>query len=291
MFQSRALVVWMALTAGGVTGAAVHAQEHSPAPHGPAPVLMTVSETPRPGAEAAHAKLEVEYAATLDAGKGNQYYLGMGAITGTPQIVFLSGYSSLEEIAEVHDYDEATVGEKLDRLDEQHSGTVAAQDTAIWRLRGELSNPDTVNLASMRFMELIHIHVKLGRGAEFADMIKYIREGWMKTDPDFHYLIYQQIYGSSMDDSYLVVIATKSLADLDKHHAMVAEYRKGFAEDAQKRMIEFESANYNSAESNLFAFTPSMSRLPESWTKDDADFWKPKPTVAAPVKKAAKPSR
>jgi hypothetical protein len=31
-----------------------------------------------------------------------------------------------------------------------------------------------------------------------------------------------------------------------------------------------------------------MSRLPESWTKDDLEFWKPKPTVAVPAKKAVK---
>jgi hypothetical protein len=290
MVQSRAgkLVVWMAITAGSVTGVTVQAQEHASAPSGPAPLLMTVSETLQPGAEATHAKLEAEYAAALDAGKASQYYLGMGAITGTPQTVFLSGYDSLEQMSEVHDHDEATMGEKLASLDEEHSGTLAETDTAIWRLRPALSNPNPVNLAKMRFMELIHIHVKLGHAAEFADVIKQIREGWMKADPDFHYSIYQQTYGSSMDDSYMVMIAVKSLADLDKHHSMVAEYRKGVGEDAEKHMLEFESANYNSTESNLFVFTPSMSRLPQSWTKDDAEFWNPKPTVAAPAKKAVK---
>ncbi len=292
MVQSRVrrLVVWLAITAGGATAVAAPAQEHDSAPSGPAPVLMTVHEMLQPGAEAAHAKLEAEYAAALDAGKGSQYYLGMGAITGTPQTVFLSGYSSLEEMSEVHDHDDATMGEKLASLDEDHSGTLAGVDTAIWRLRPELSNPGTVNLAKMRFIELIHIHVKLGHGAEFADVVKHIREGWMKTDPDFHYSIYQQTFGSSMDDSYMVVIAMKSLADLDKHHSMVAEYQKGLGEDVQKHMLEFESADYNSTESNLFVFTPSMSRLPESWTKDDDDkkFWKPKPTVAVPAKKTVK---
>lgn len=180
------------------------------------------------------------------------------------------------------------MGEKLASLDEEHSGTLSGVDTAIWRLRPALSNPGTTNLAQMRFMELIHIDVKLGHSGEFADVIKHIRESWMKADPDFHYSIYQQTFGSSMDDSYLVVIAMKSLADLDKHHAKVAEYQKGLGEDAQKRMLEFESANYNSTESNLFAFTPSMSRLPESWTKNDAEYWKPTPTAAVPVKKTVK---
>jgi hypothetical protein len=290
MLQSRVrkLVVWMAITAGGVTGVAVHAQEPESAPSGPAPVLMTVREMLQPGAEATHAKLEAEYAAALDAGKASQYYLGMGAITGTPQTVFLSGYASLEEMSEVHDHDEATMGEKLASLDEEHSGTLAGTDTAIWRLLPELSNPRTQNLAEMRFMELIHIHVKLGHSAEFADVIKQMRDGWLKADPDFHFSIYRQTFGNSMDDSYLILIAIKSLADIDKHHSMVAEFRKGLGEDARKHLQEFESANYNSTESNLFVFTPSMSRLPESWTKSDPEFWHPQPTVAVPAKKAVK---
>lgn len=289
-FQSSAwkCLAWMAVAVASIAGVAARAQEHSSAPTGPAPILMTVRETLRPGAEGDHAKLEAEYAAALDAGKGGQYYLGMGAITGTPRTVFISGYSSLEQMSEVHDYDEVAMGEKLADLDEEHSGTLTGEETAIWRLRPELSSPGAVNLANMRFMELVHIHVKLGHGAEFADLINHLRDGWTKADADFHFTIYQQTFGNSTDDSYMVVIPVRSLADLDKHHALVAEYRKSLGEEIQKRMAEFESANYRSAESNLFAFTPSMSRLPPSWTKDDADFWRPKPAAAVPVKKAEK---
>lgn len=287
-FRARKLIVWMAITAGSITGVTAHAQEHDSSPSGPAPILMTVREMLQPGAEAAHAKLEAEYAAALESGKASQYYLGMGAITGTPQMMFLSGYASLEEMSEVHDHDEATMGDKLASLDEDHSGTLAGIDTAIWRLRPELSNPNPVNMAKMRFMEVIHIHVKLGHGSEFADVVKNIREGWMKADPDFHYSIYQQTFGTSTDDSYMIITSMKSLADLDKHHSMVAEYRKALGEDAEKHMQEFESTNYSSTESNLFAFTPSMSRLPQSWTKNDTEFWKPKPTVAVPAKATAK---
>jgi hypothetical protein len=286
--RARNLFIWVAITAGSITGVSLHAQEHDSAPSGPAPVLMTVREIPQPGAEGAHARFEAEYAAALDAGKASQYYLGMGAVTGTPLTLFLSGYASLEEMSEVHDRDEATMGEKIAALDADHSGTLAGTDTAIWRLRTELSNPNPANLAKMRYMEVIHIHVKLGHGHEFADVIKHIREAWIKADPDFHYSMYQQTFGHSMDDSYMIIIPMKSLADIDKHHSMVTEYRKGLGEDELKHVQEFESANYNSTESNLFAFTPSMSRLPQSWTKDDTDFWRPKPTAAAPAKKAAK---
>lgn len=289
MVQSRVKMyfAWMAMAVAGVTGVAASAQEHAPAPSGPAPVLVTVREMLKPGEEATHAKLEAEYAAVLDAGKGSQYYLGMGAISGKQEAVFVSGYSSLEEMSNVHDYDETMMGAKLDSLDKEHSGTLAGMETTIWKLRPGLSNPDMVNLGKMRYMELIQIHVKLGHAAEFASVIEHIKQGWMKVDPDFHYVIYEQAYGDATDDSYLVMIAVKSLADLDKHHAKVAEYQKGVGEEAHKHMLDFESADYNSTVSNLFVFTPSMSRLPESWTQDDLAFWKPKLTTAVGNKKAA----
>jgi hypothetical protein len=173
-------MVWMAIVAAGATSVAVRAQEHDSAPSGPAPILVMVRETPKPGEEASHAQLEAQYAAALDAAKGSQYYLGMGAITGAPQAVFLTGYASLTEIADVHDYNETTIGDKLDGLAMDHSASLSGVDTAVWRLYPELSNPGTVNLAKMRFMELTQIHVKPGYATEFAEVAKHIREGWSR---------------------------------------------------------------------------------------------------------------
>ena len=283
----RQYIAWMAITVAGLTAGVVHAQEHASAPHGPAPVLVTVREMLKPGDEAAHARLEAEYISVLNANKGSEYYLGMGAITGKQQVMFLSGYSSLEEMADVHDFNDTVLGNKLDRINSEHNATLTGVNTAIWRLCPGLSNPNTVNLGKMRFMELTQIHVKLGHSPEFADLVQQIRAGWMKTDPDFHYLLYEQTFGDSHDDSYLVVIAVKSLADLDKHHSMMAKYRQGLGENAYKHMLDFESANYDGTVSNLFVFTPSMSRLPKSWIKDDLAFWKPKPATEVPAKKGA----
>ena len=289
MVQSRVrtLGMWMAMVVAGTTAVAASAQDHAPAPNGPAPVLVTVREMVKPGEEAEHAKLEAEYGAVLDAGKGSEYYLGMGAITGKQEEVFVSGYSSLEEMSDVHDYDETMMGAKLDGLEQRHNATLAGMETTVWKLRPGLSNPDMVSLGKMRYMELTQIHVKLGHGAEFADVVKHIKQGWMTGDPDFHYVVYQQAYGDGADDTYLVMIAAKSLGDFDKHQAKVGEFHKGVGEDAHKEMLEFQRSDYNSTVSNLFVFTPAMSRLPESWMTDDLSFWKPKAAVAATAKKAA----
>lgn len=284
--QVSKTIACMAIVASAAIGLAARAQQNS-APSGPSPVLVTVREVPQPGAEADHAALEAQYASALNASKAAEYYLGMGAITGKQQTLFLSGYASLEQMAAVHNFDEFTLGEKLAGLDQQHSELLADQNTAIWLFRPLLSNPNPANLAQMRFMEMIHIHVRLGHAAEFAQVTEQMRDAWAKTDPDFHFSVYQQIYGSATDDSYLIVIPVKSLADIDHHHSLVGKYSQSLGEQAQKQMLDFVRQNYNSTESNLFAFTPAMSRLPASWTKTDADFWTPKP-AAAPAKQAAK---
>ncbi len=287
MIQSRTrrCVAWVAMAIAGATVATAHAQLRNSAPYGPAPILVITRETVKPGEAVAHARYEAEYAAALDAAKSTQYYLGMGAITGTQESVFLSGYASLEEMAEVHDYNETLIGGKLDNLAVQHNATLLGVNTSIWLLRPDLSNPITVNLARMRFMELIDIHAKLGHGTEMTDVIEHIKEGWLKTDPGFHYSIYQQAFGNATDDTYMIVIPMKSLADLDKHLSLAAAYQKSLGEEEQKHMLAVETADYKGAESNLYVFTPSMSRLPPSWTKEDQNFWNPQPVTAVPAKK------
>ncbi len=296
MIQSRVKRYgeWMAIAVAGVTAIAAStsvaqsAKEHAPAPTGPAPLLMTVREMLKPGEEAAHAKLEAEYTTTLDAGKGDEYYLGMGAITGRQETMFVSGYASLDEMSAVHDYDETVLGAKLDSLDKEHSGTLTGTETTLWRLRPEMSNPNPESLGKMRYMEMIEIHVKLGHAPEFASMMDKIKQGWMKMDPDFHYVIYQQAFGDAKDDAYLVMISVKSLGDLDKHRVKALQYAKTVGEEEHKHLLEFEGEDYNSTVSNLYVFTPSMSRLPKSWTEDDLDFWRPKMVGAAAAAGAQK---
>ncbi len=286
--RSSQAVACAAIALFSAVGLAASAQQ-SLAPSGPSPVLVTVSEVPQPGAEAAHAALEAQYAAALNADKAAQYYLGMGALTGKQQNLFLSGYASLEQMADVHDHDEFLLGEKLADLDQQHSEMLSSVNTAIWLFRPLLSNPNPANLAQMRFMEMIHIHVKPGHGPEFAQFTEQMRDTWAKVDPDFHFSVYQQLYGNATDDSYLVMIPVQSLADIDHHQSLVGQYAKSLSPEAQKQMLDFERADYNSTESNLFAFTPAMSRLPASWIRNDAAFWTPAPPAPpAPAKKAAK---
>ncbi len=288
----RKCLVWIGVAATSLTAIAARAQKQQSAPFGPAPILVTVQETIQPGQEALHARLEADYAVAMNAAQAKQYYLGMDEISGSAQSMFLSGYSSLQEMADVHDNDATVIGDKLDHLETEHNATLLGTDTSIWRLRPDLSNPSPESLGSMRFMELIHIHAKLGHDAEVSSVLRKVGDAWVQTDPNFHYSVYQQIFGNAKDNSILIIIPVKSLDAIDKHQSLVPQYLKNMGEELHKHMLEVRSTDYNSVESNLYVFAPSMSRLPESWTKDDADFWNPKPVTTVPASKptSAKPA-
>ncbi len=281
----RKCFVWIGVAAVGLTAIAARAQEHAPLPSGPAPILVTVRETPKPGQEFTHAKLEAEIAADLDSAKAKEYYLGMGAISGSEDLMFLSGYASLQEMADVHDNDDTIIGDKLDTLEAEHSATLAKTETSIWRLRPDLSNPQPESLGSMRFMDVVQIHVKLGHDTEFSDVIRKTGDVWAQTDPNFHYMVYQQIFGNGKDNSFLILIPVKALSDIDRHQSLAEQYLKNMGEQVHKHILGIVSSDYDSVQSNLYVFTPSMSRLPDSWTQNDMSFWHPEPLTSTPAKK------
>lgn len=281
--EGCAVLAAMLIASAGVQ----QAQTYDAATSGAPPILVTVREYIQAGAEGAHTRLENDYAGVLEAGKGEQYYLGMGALTGAPRAVFLSGYSSMDEMAAVHGRDYERLGEKLSRIDEAHSETVTDVDTAIWRLRPDLSSAGTVNMAEMRYAELVQVHVKLGHGADFDAISQHIKEGWAKADPSFQYSVYEQNFGPATDDAYLVVIGMKSLGEVDKHHAMIGDYRTALGDETHKKMLGMERDAYDTVETNLLVFAPAMSHLPEGWTKYDTAYWKPKPIVPVAAKRTA----
>ncbi|MGC9200137.1 MAG: hypothetical protein ACP5E5_14590, partial [Acidobacteriaceae bacterium] len=103
--------VWIGVGAASLTVLAARAQKQQSAPFGPAPILVTVQETIQPGQEALHARLEADYTVAMNAAHAAQYYLGMGEISGSAHAIFLSGYSSLQEMADVHDNDATIIGD------------------------------------------------------------------------------------------------------------------------------------------------------------------------------------
>jgi len=176
---------------------------------------------------------------------------------------------------------------EFERLDEQDAQFRTNQRMMLCVLQENLSYQQNVDVAHMRYFEVITFRVRPGHEAQFAEAAKLIREASEKAKtPNIHWATYAVMSGAPAG-TYLVFIPLKSLKEMD-----AAEIDKSVAmamgEEGGKKMEKIASEAYISMESAIYAFNPRMSYVPKEWEDADAAFWKPRPaTVAkAPMKKA-----
>ena len=107
--------------------------------------------------------------------------------------------------------------------------------------------------------------------------------------PDAHWATYELMYGQQ-GQAFVIFTPLKSAAEIDRGFDQNKQFMAAMGEDGMKRLSELESAAVESRQTNLFAFSPKMSYVPDEWVKADPDFWKPKSMGAAAGKAAEKPA-
>jgi hypothetical protein len=256
----------------------------------PPKVLSIFREDVKPGRGTAHAKLEAGYAAAMRKAKWNTYSLALSSVSGVGDAWFLTGYPSLEAIETDHrntEKNKALISE-YDRLDEVDSQFRTNQRMMIAVLQDNLSYQSNVDIAHMRYFEVLTFRVRPGHDAQFAEAANLVRSAYEKAKtPNVHWAAYAVISGAP-SGTYLVFIPMKSLKDIDATMAAEKDLMMAMGEDGGRKMEKIASEAYISEESTIYAFSPSMSYVPKEWEDADAAFWKPKAqTVAkAPMKKA-----
>lgn len=252
---------------------------------GPPKVLVIEREFTKPGKGGAmHERTESAYIHALDTAKARPHYLAMVSLTGPDRALFFSGYSSLasweDEEKAVHS--NAALSGELDRSMVVDGDLLSATDSSVWTRRDDLSL-NTHNLLGMRYMELTTYNIRPGHGQQWEELVKMVMNGYKKGVPNEGWAMFQLKYGAGGSE-FLVIRTLKSMADED--HAMTEN--KGFVdamgEEGLKKLDALEAECVESHQSNLFLFSPSMSRPPESWIKAEPDYWRHRP--AAPARKA-----
>jgi hypothetical protein len=258
--------------------------------NGPPKVLVIEREFTKPGKGGAmHERTESAYIHALDAAKARPHYLAMVSLTGPDRALFFSGYSSLasweDEEKAVHS--NAALSSELDRSMVADGDLLSQTDSSVWIRRDDLSL-NTHNLLGMRYMELTTYTVRPGHEQQWEELVKMVMDGYKKGVPNQGWAMFELKYGAGGNE-FLIVRALKSMADED--HAMTED--KGFVEamgdEGLKKLDTLEAACVEGHQSNLFLFSPSMSRPPESWVKAEPDYWKHR-TPAPARKAAAKPA-
>jgi hypothetical protein len=255
----------------------------------PAPKLIQIyREMVKPGRGAAHAKLEAGWPKAYKASKNSAHYLAMTSITGPNEAWFVSGYDSYEAMEKQTKAEESdtALSAELSRLQAADGEFLESTRSITARFREELSLRPPLNMGSYRYLSVTTIRVRPGMGSKFIELRKIIKAAHEKAGMKDYYSVFEVQSGMS-GPAFLIFVPMKSLKEVDEAGPLhtSAAYREALGgDDGEKKMTELASAAVMSNEGAIFGFSPKMSVPPPEYLSGNADYWNPKPTMAATPK-------
>jgi len=180
------------------------------------------------------------------------------------------------------------------------SSCLVSASSQIRRRRADLSSKmpsDPQSFAKLvgesRVIRTYVIHVRPGRGQEFESMLKDINAHSDKMPNTQPVLVSQAIEGAN-DGAYYITFLRKSLGGFD-NDVMLKDI---LGEEGMAKFLKTMADVEEHFESAIYRFRPDLSYPPDAVAQASADFWNPKPMMAAaktkgkaaaaPAKSAAK---
>lgn len=268
---SLGLVVGVAMSAAPLA----RAQQQKMESHGPSNYVYVENIAVKPGMSDAYAKAIETWNEDRRAAEDPWHTLGMVPITGSRKTMFISGFESFEQAQKWHD--EMMANKKLQGEIEGSEESVGAmirnESSCIYRYRKSLSlHTEDVKLEDMRFMEVDVFHIRAGQDKTFQSMVKvYVKA--MASEPQRQWAVYQLMYGKSRGNVYILFFPMKSLEHVDWMMANRKAAMKEVGKSEITLMMVAGKKAIKSETDNLYAFSPQLSYVQESWMKDSPDFW------------------
>jgi hypothetical protein len=134
-----------------------------------------------------------------------------------------------------------------------------------------------------RVLRTITVRVRPGHLSEFEALLKDVN-AHADRNPDTRPVLVSQLVEGGQGDVYYITFLRSSLGGMDKEPTLkdilgeegLAKFEKGIGETAA------------ASQSAIYRFRPDMSYPPQEVSDVAADYWQPKPTVAAAAKPKAK---
>ena len=276
------------LLAVACAGAAA-AQEGSAVPK----VLQITREFVKPGkAGMAHEKAESAFVKALADAKWPTNYVALSSLSGKSRVLFLTPYASFEAWQKDSDAVDknAALSAALDHAASADGELLDSLDQGVFVFREEMSLRPHADLSPFRYLEISSYHVKPGHTKDWDEAVKMVRAAYEKGVAGAHWGMFEQMYGGD-GGTYLVFTGHKSLGEIDQSFLDSKKFSEAMGEPGMRILSELVAASVESSQHQIFAVNPHMSYVPESWTKSDPDFWKPKaePAAAPGKEKKAKP--
>jgi hypothetical protein len=265
----------VAALCGLVSVSLVHAQSAA-APPPPPKVLQIFREIVKPGHAAGHAKTEAGWPAAFDKAAWPTHYFALTSVSGPSEAWYITPWDSFaayEKDGAAVEADAALQAE-LDRLSAADGEHLSNTSSIFAVYREGLSYGAPVNIAEMRYLQVVTFRVKQGRGREFAAARKLVQAEHEKQKMVEHWAMYQVVSGMPAG-TYLMFLPLKSMADLDAAATMHgAAYEAAMGEETQQKISDLMNESVDSSSSVVLRFSPKMSYPPKAWAAADP-FWAP----------------
>lgn len=273
-----------------VTGACVTAaQENSPGNASIPKVLQIQREFVKPGkAGMVHDKSESTFVDAMKRAKWPTNYVGLTSLSGKSRALFFTWYDSFEAWQRDSDAVEknAALSAALDRAFMNDGELLESTDQGVFYLHEEMSLRPRPDLSQMRYLEISAYHVRPGHDKEWTEAVAMVKAAYEKGVPGSHWGMFQQLYGGE-GATYLVLMAHKSLAEIDQSFADNKQFMAAMGADGMTKLSELVAASVESSEHQLFQVNPHMSYVADEWIKSDPAFWMPKAAVTPAAKASA----
>lgn len=254
----------------------------------PPKVLLIQREYLKPGRTGSmHEKTESAFVRAMNASKWPTHYFAADSLSGPSRSLFFIGYPSFEAMEKdnMAQAKDTTFSAAFDRAAIADGDLLTEFDSSVNLFRDDLSLRASVDIAHMRYFQIIRFTVRPGHDKEWEEMVKMYVSGYEKGVPQAQWATFQSIYAADNGGVYLIFIPMKSLSEVDQRASDSKKFADALGEGGMKKLDELEASCIANTQSNLFQFNPKISYPMDEWVKADS-FWKPKPTAAPAAKPA-----
>ena len=256
----------------------------------PPKVLVIMREYLKPGrAGGVHERSESAFVRAMTAAKWPTHYFAIESMSGPSRALFLTGYPSFAawEKDNQATAKNAALTAALEHASLMDGDLLTSYDQNVFVYRDDISLRSNVDIAHMRYFQILLFQVRPGHEKEWSDLAKMYKEGYEKAVPDAKWAVFESAFGANNGGMVAIFMPMKTLAEIDQSFADDKKFSDAMGEDGMKKLAELSASSIETEQVNLFQFNPKMSYPQEEWIKADREFWRPK--VAAPV--AAKPAQ
>ena len=251
-------------------------------PMPPPPLMTFVREEVKPGHGAAHAVTETAWTQALMHGKSTDHYIGMNALTGPSEAMFIMGYMSYADWeAKQNESDKnPALRTAIDKISQQDGEHINGSRTWLGAWRKDLSYGKGVEIGKMRYFRIRTFRIKQGQNKAFEEGVKMAIDGYTKSNSPFAFACYEIVAGTG-SPTYMTLRPLQALAEMDGHDAAEKALQEALGEEGRKAMQKVFTDTVNSTENQLFAFSPKLSFPAPFVVASDPAFWTPKPAKPA----------